>query len=208
MKHFPLVDWVDYSRGVVGAPARAAMEQHVRDGCNHCASMLASIQALAADLHADEAFEPPAHVLRLARAVFRRPEVVTLPRVLARLLHDTVLGPLPVGVRGRGGRTRQVLYRAGATFVDLRLERRPGRPEVVLAGQVLGQQAAGGASQPWVVLTSGGDVVETKPCNDYGEFLLEYIPAGQMRLHIPVEDGTRRIEIALNRLTPRGTARQ
>jgi hypothetical protein len=58
-----------------------------------------------------------------------------------------------------------------------------------------------------VVLTSGREVLTTTVSNEHGEFHLEYDPAGQVRLHIPVEEGARQIEIALNPLLPRATAR-
>jgi hypothetical protein len=88
-------------------------------------------------------------------------------------------------------------------FVDVRLEQRPGQSAVALVGQLLRSGSAGTAVARWpVVLTSGRSVLMTTASNEHGEFHLEYQPAGQMRLHIPVEDGLSRIEIELNALMP------
>jgi hypothetical protein len=205
MKHYLFAHWVDYVRGLGEARSRAAMEQHLRDGCERCRTTVGALRELASNLAADARFEPPANVVRCARALFTqfKPERVrSLPRMLARLVQDTLREPLPAGVRGNVRGSRQVLYQAGEVFVDLRLEQRPGDPEVVLVGQLLcPDEAATRAAQP-IVLTSGQKVLRTAACNEHGEFQMEYAPAGQMRLHIPVEDGSRRVEISLNRLMP------
>jgi anti-sigma factor ChrR (cupin superfamily) len=206
MTHYEFAEWLDYARGLGDAAAREAMQAHLLDGCQECRSTLAALEAFAGAVVADVAFEPPADVVRCAHALFAqlRPERVrSLPRILARLVEDTFRQPLPAGVRANVRSARQALYQAGRVFVDLRVEQRPGNREVVVVGQVLrpGREETG-THQP-VVLTAGSDVLTTAVCNDYGEFHLECAPAARMRLHIPVEEGTKRVEISLNQLMPR-----
>lgn len=211
MTHYEFAEWLDYVRGLGDTAKRAAMQDHLLDGCQECRGTLAALETFAGAVAADQAFEPPAHVVRRARALFAqlRPERVrTLPRILARLVEDTFRQPLPAGVRANVRSARQALYQAGRIFVDLRVEQRPGNREVVVVGQVLRPDREEADAQQPVVLTAGSDVLTTAVCNAYGEFHLECAPAARMRLHIPVEEGTRRVEISLNRLLPRpGRAR-
>lgn len=206
MIHYDTADWVDYLRGLGEPSHRVAMSQHLRNGCRSCRSTLGRLAAVARHVAADEAFEPPESALRFARALFSqfRPErVCALPRLLARLVQDSLREPLPVGVRGNERASRQALYEAGTMFVDLRLEQRPGRSAVALVGQLLcaDDPCVAVARRP-VVLTSGPTVLSATASNEHGEFHLDYEPDGVMRLHIPVDEGSRRIEIMLNPLTP------
>jgi hypothetical protein len=217
MTHHDMSDWIDYLRGVAEPARRAAMDAHLREGCRACEELLADLRTLAVALAADEALEPPAHVVRWARAVFTRvrPEsVCALPRVLARLVHDSLAEPLPAGVRGGDPASRQALFEAGDTFVDLRVERRPGQAAVALVGQLLrehrGDGVGGGLAMDGrpVVLTADGTILAATASNEHGEFHFEYVPEGRMRLHIPVGDRLARIEIPLNGLTPGGKSRR
>jgi hypothetical protein len=208
MKHYELTEWVDFVRGLGDARSRADMEEH-RQACRACREACSTLERVALAAAADQAFEPPDWVVRRARAVAsqRRPEhMCALPRLLVRLVRDGLQQPLAAGVRGNARAARQSLLEAGGIYVDLRVEQLPGRPAVVLVGQLLcpgnGNSASALARQP-VVLTSGDEVLAATASNEHGEFHLEYVPADRMRLHIPVEDGTRRIEIRLNRLAPR-----
>lgn len=210
MIHYDMADWVDYLRGLGEPGGRAEMNEHLR-GCVTCQDTLARLTALALRVEADEAFEPPPSAVRRARAVFTQfqPErVCDLPRLLARLVQDSFREPLLAGIRGNERASRQALYEAGRVVVDLRLEQRPGQSAVVLVGQLLypDEPRALVAKRP-IVITSGRQVLGTTASNEHGEFHLEYEPAGQVRLHIPVEEGTRRVEIALNRLMPRSASR-
>ncbi len=209
MKHFQFADWVDYVRGVGSEKDRVSMDQHLLE-CAACESIVTKLRTFSATVAADRAFEPPQNVVRCARAIFTqfRPERVrSLPRLLTQLVEDPLRQPLPAGVRGNTRATRQALYQAGRAFVDLRIEQRPGNPNVVLVGQLLCPDHGAAAHLP-VVLTSGTRVLTMTTSNDHGEFQFEYVPAGQMRLHIPVEHGTRRMEISLNRLMPKSGRNQ
>jgi hypothetical protein len=212
MKHYEIAEWLDFARGVGDQRVRSAMARHVREGCQRCGAIASGLERLGSALAADARFEPPADVVRCARAVFSRfqpAQVVGLPRLLSRLVQDSLNQPLPVGVRGTARASRRALFQAGELFVDLRLEQRPGQPGVTLVGQLLSPDPKGaGAPRRPVVLTSGRRVVWTTATNDHGEFEFEYLPAGQMRLHIPVDEGARRLEISLNGLMPRAGRRE
>jgi hypothetical protein len=210
MMHYGLADWLDYARGLGSAPVRHQMASHAA-GCGRCAGTLASVERVGAALVADAAAEPPPGVVHLARAVFSQfqpASVIRLPRLLARLVHDGFAEPLPAGVRGHVPTMRRVRYEAAGVLVDLRLEQRPGQRQVTLVGQLLEPDAFG---QPVprrpVVVTSGRQVLAATATNGHGEFLVDYTPSGQTRLHIPVEGCARRMEIGLNALLSRPRTR-
>jgi len=53
--------------------------------------------------------------------------------MMARLLFDSLLEPIPAGTRASHFLPRQLAYSAGSVLIDLRLEHRSGR--VCLVGQ-------------------------------------------------------------------------
>lgn len=206
MTHHGMAEWIDYLRGLGDEDTRGAMERHLKDGCEACRATVAGLASLSRALKADEAFEPPPGAVRRARAVFSqfRPERVgRLPGVVARLLQDSVGEPLPAGVRGNERASRQALYEAGDMYIDVRIEQRPGQSSVTLVGQLL-RLGAGcePAKRRPIVLTSGRSVLASAASNEHGEFHFDCVPLRQMRLHIPTDDGSEQIEIALGPLMP------
>ena len=130
---------------------------------------------------------------------------------LARLVQNDLLDPVPAGIRGNEAASRQLLFQASGIYIDLRLEQRRGQACVALVGQLLGRESLGEpiARRP-IVLTSGREVVSMVGSNETASFTSNHVPAGQMRLHIPVEAGARRIEIESQCVdaAQRGGARQ
>jgi hypothetical protein len=210
MRHYDLADWLDYARGLGSTTVREAMARHA-DGCGKCAGTMTSVETVGAALVADEAAEPPPAVVRLARSVFSRfqpSNVVRLPRLLARLIDDGLAQPLAAGVRGHARAMRWVRYEAGEVLVHLRLEQRPGQPEVTLVGQLLEPDAFGlPVPRRPVVITAGRRILAATATNRHGEFLVDCTPARQLLLHIPVDDCARRVEIPLDALLARRSAR-
>lgn len=149
----------------------------------------------------DERWEPPGHVVRLAKAIcpVRLPREVRLHhRILARLVFDSFSQPLPAGVRARQPRSRQVMYRAGDVFVDLRLDHEHGQPRVSLVGQIASRGVP--AASLNVFLMAGQEALARAPVNEFGEFQLQYIPGPRMRLRIPLDGGERGVDVPLARL--------
>src|SRR4029079_16696391 len=90
MKHFNIWQWADYARGLANGADRSAMDAHLSSGCARCARTVGTFRSVAALAGGEAANEPPDHVLRHARAVysFFQPETTSLPRLIARLVHD------------------------------------------------------------------------------------------------------------------------
>ena len=205
MKHFNIWQWTDYVRGLADDVQRSAMDAHLSSGCARCARTASTFRSVTAIAGGEAGYEPPEHAIRYAQAVYSlfRPETTSLPRLLARLVHDSVREPLPAGMRAQARLSRHALYEAGSYYLDLQLEhaasfrtghaRRPARgPE----------QPVGSTADVPVWLMQQKSVVASTLCDRFGEFQLEYTPARDLRLCVPLREASKRLEIPLNRLTP------
>ncbi len=203
MKHYQMEQWLDFVRGLCDEPRRVAMDQHLL-ACAECAPVVKMLQKVQRAAAADSTYQVPEHVLRSARAIFalNRPEKVgMLPRLLGKLVFDSLREPLAAGVRSQPGTTRQAIYEAGDFSVDLRIEQEPGDTTAVLVGQIINhtQPEQRMANIP-VLLMSGKEVLGRAVSNRLGEFQMEYQPKRSLQLHLPVQQSGKRIEVHLGDL--------
>jgi hypothetical protein len=211
MKHYDNWHWADFVRGLVAPTVRQSMESHLSTGCARCANVVDLLRAVANIARQEAQYEPPVSAVRLARAIFAtaNPEKVTLRRIVARLVHDSFLEPLPAGLRAHDRVSRRALYEAGGYHIDIQLERQPTSDIVTLVGQVADhiQPETSTADVP-IWLMERESLVESTVCNQFGEFQLEYEPRRNLRLFVPLPEAGKRLEIPLSRLTPGGTRRR
>ena len=204
MKHYSLEQWTDYVRGVADEEARTAMAAHLEVGCARCARAAATLQRVSAILTDESKYQVPEYAVRGARAIFasQRPQIMSLPRLAAKLIYDSIREPLPVGIRSRDQLTRRALYQAGGYFLDLRLEHEPGSPLLNMVGQLANRDMpARSSSGVLVLLTAGKDVVARTLTNRFGEFQMEYEPSPNLRLFVPLDAAGGRIELPLSRMS-------
>lgn len=205
MKHVETGLLVDYSRGLATQADRAALEAHLASGCQSCQRQSSVLGRLAATTEAEVEYEPPPDVVRRAKGIFpsRRPKQKrdSFRTILARMIYDSVLDPLPAGVRSKD-RPSQALYEAADYAVDLHMSREQvsrehGAPRMVVVGQIADRRRPGRwvADMP-VVLVSGKEVAARGLSNEFGEFHLEYVPKDDLQLQIAVE-ADKRIEVSL-----------
>jgi hypothetical protein len=148
--------------------------------------------------------EPPEHAIRCAQAIYSlfRPETTSLPRLIARLVHDSFREPLPAGIRAQARLSRHALYEAGSYYLDLQFDLQPPAGPVTLVGQLADRRIPSSNTAVPVWLMQRKSVVASTLCGRFGEFQLEYTPARDLRLCLPVPEAGQRLEIPLNRLTP------
>jgi len=148
--------------------------------------------------------EPPEHAIRYAQAIYSlfRPETMSLPRLIARLVHDSMREPLPAGIRAQSRLSRHALFEAGSNYLDLQLELQGPSGPVTLVGQLADRRNPGAHSGVPVCLMQQKSVVASTVCGRFGEFQLEYTPVRDLRLWVPLLEANKRLEIPLNRLTP------
>lgn len=201
MKHFTIWDWADFARGMADEKSAAAMQAHL-SGCSRCERTVRTLRGVSAVARNESRNEPPERAMRYARALFslHRPEKVGLTRLIGRLVHDSAFAPLPAGMRAEGQTqdTRHLLYEAGGYYLDVQVEQREsGR--VSLVGQIAARNdtQANTANLP-VWLLDRTNLVASTLSNSVGEFQLEYTPARNLLLRVPLPDLGKRLEVSLS----------
>ena len=203
MNHFDISEWTDFARGCTADPERDAMGAHLASGCRRCRATLQLVQRVVASTRDDHSYEPPADVVRCAKAIstlLQRPRP-SVAQLVARLVYDSFLEPLPAGMRAEDRVSRHTLYEAGDFFLDLRLEQERESPFVTLVGQLTNRTDPDSslAVAP-VLLISQKEVIAHAVYNRFGEFQMDYPPARHLRLCVALDPPGKRIELSLNRL--------
>jgi hypothetical protein len=197
MKHFETWQWADFSRGLDSGIDRSLMQSHL-ETCAKCRRTVGILSEVAAVAAAEPANTPPRESVRLAKAIYTPPPS---QRLLARLIFDSFLAPLPVGVRTQDRQTRQAVYEAGSYCVDVRVEHQPRRGTTTLVGQLADRDHPGAnAADVSVLLKTKQKTIASAPCDEFGEFYLEYRPAPSLRLDVCLGDSGRVLELPLSEL--------
>ena len=178
------------------------MQTHLASGCRRCRAALDLMQRVVVSTRAEERYEPPADVVRCAKALsaLQRPRS-SVAGLVARLIYDSFREPLPAGIRGEDRVSQHTLYEAGNFFLDLRLEQEKESPLVTLVGQLTNRTAPDSAlAAAPVLLMARKDVIAHAVYNRFGEFQLDYHPARHLRLCVALAPPDQRIEVPLDRL--------
>ena len=178
------------------------MDAHLSTGCRRCQTTLAFVRQVTSVAHSGSLEEPPADSIHWVKAIaaVRRPQR-SPSRLLARLVYNSRLDPLPAGLRAEHQPFHRALYEAGRFALDVRVEHDRGAPLVTLVGQVTDREQPDRflAGAP-VLLMAQGDVLAHTVANRFGEFQMEHAPARSLRLCVVVDrDGTR-VEAPLDRI--------
>jgi hypothetical protein len=131
---------------------------------------------------------------RLAVDLWPRLESMVYPQLgirritkVARLVFDTLLQPLPAGIRQLQPDTRQLVYEAPALTADIAFERFPDSPRTMLTGQIMRtnspQIPLNGVP---VVLKGEQGLVGLMITNEAGEFSFELQSERTVSLEIEV----------------------
>jgi hypothetical protein len=186
--HFTDETWADYVRDLSAADDASAIEQHLRNECGACLQSFRFWQALAEYAAGEARIDIPEPNWRISRASysewFRRHSLPTRAR-MARLIFDSLLQPLPAGVRGGAASPRRILATLGSWSVDLRLDSSSSR-RIHLAGQVLRSGKGGPPLKAPVVLMSGEALLAETSANEFGEFELQFDQTNGLRLYVEI----------------------
>jgi hypothetical protein len=173
VKHFSFYEWADFAREVSTAEQSVLMQQHLNAGCLECSKTLDLWRHIVNFAIREKCCEPPAWAVRAVNAMFAVSKVMSQTRGLqiAKLLFDSTGQPATVGLRGAAAVARQLLYKSGSVFIDMRVQPKPGSDSVVVIGQLLDcDKPDHGISGIPVSLLSQGKTVSRGKTNDIGEF--------------------------------------
>ena len=193
MRHPKVETILEHVEGKVRGAAAAETEEHLTT-CALCQEQAEELKELTVFLSQDSQNEPPAAALREAIESFQpvlQPRESGASRIfqIARRVFDSYAQPLE-GVRSGGTIPRQLLYRAGAVDVDLRIEADDGR--VSLSGQLLSESESF-PEHTEVRLESGGAVRFSTATNAVGEFLFDTVPEETYHLSLELPEGELRL---------------
>jgi hypothetical protein len=182
--HYSQEDWVDFVRDVAPLDQLEAMQRHLAAGCESCAEAHETWKAVLETVRGEPAVEPPAEVMRLARALYagttpgRRGAIGS---ATAKQLFDSHVAAAAAGVRTRRTGPRKLLYlfENEKFLCDLQVELSNDRGKIVLIGQVIELETDEPhvAGMP-VLLFQQERVIAKMETNPYGEFRVEFDDTG------------------------------
>ena len=163
---------------VAGAILEAALA-HVST-CSECDHTLRRLRQLIRTMKSDRAADVPRDVLLSTINIFS-PSQSPLRRVVAILTFDSRSTNPAYGMRSLHNSSRQMLYSAQETDLDLRIT--VLNDECIVAGQIMRDGCTGG-----VVEISGATGSAETSLNDLCEFTLPAVPVGHYSLKIRMLD--------------------
>ncbi|MGA7090991.1 MAG: hypothetical protein WBX12_09940, partial [Candidatus Acidiferrales bacterium] len=187
-------EWADFAREVVGKKEKAAMQSHLENGCKECSKTLTVWRRVRDTARRERIYEPPESAVRSIKRTFaiRGPQKAgPASRTVASLLFDSLLNPLPAGVRSTGSAARQMLFGLAEYRIDVRMEPLMDSDKVAVVGQVLSSSDPGNRiGEVPVRLMRGAKVVAECTTSAFGEFQLECNLEGafQLRVKLPSEE--------------------
>ena len=201
MKHFPDEDWVDWARGTAPEEKRRSMQTHLDSGCSECQAAQMLWSRLAEVGAREKSYEPPASVVRAAKAAFGVAGPAPKPGLIEaiKLVFDSFAQPVPQGIRGGSG-ARQLVYRGQGYCVDLQLDAQANTVSVV--GQIVEDiEPARPLANIAVSLNTGAAPQKQTKTNEFGEFHMDCTAAGPLRIQFAVGSGPA-LEIPLPAVRP------
>jgi hypothetical protein len=192
MKHYTAEQWADFARGLVAGHSKSMMKKHLDSGCQRCAGEISLWQSVAQTAKRQEAIDPPAGVVRNAKALMGLQKLHAPAKpTAAKLLFDSMLAPAAAGARSAGTSwPRQLLFGVGDHRIDLRMEPRIDAEKVAIVGQVLDSANPDKMfSKIPVSLHFGEKLLAYSETNGFGEFELECDLIGRLELRATLPHG-------------------
>ena len=178
--HIPVETLADIAEDRVTFEAREAAMTHI-SACPTCHDSLLQFQQLILTMRSDRTKDVPRDVLTSAINIFSQEERSPLRRIVALLTFDSRDAGPAYGMRSLLAVSRQLLYSAEDTDLDLRITVQ--NDECIVAGQVIGEGCAEGH-----VEISGVGGRSQATLNEVFEFTLPPVPVGNYSLTLRMHD--------------------
>lgn len=186
MEHFTTEKWIDFVNQVVTANENLLMEKHLKQGCKRCAQTVSLWQRVRQSAVAEEKYQPPEEIVRLAKAAFAGAGLAAQgegKESRIKVLFDSFLQPVFAGARSAGTGTRQMLYRADPFQIDVQIEAKSSGNRLVVTGQLMDLSNPAIVSRDVRVALSNmrGNVTHAVT-NQFGEFSTEVENTGDLQI--------------------------
>lgn len=157
-----------------------AVRTHVAT-CSECGETLQRLERLIMMMRSDAAADAPRDLLMSAIKLFPPGAPRPLRRIVATLIFDSRKAMPVFGMRSVRSSSRQLLYSAQQTDLDLRITIQ--NDECIVAGQVIREGYVGG-----LVEISGPTGSAEASLNELCEFTLPALPTGNYSLKVRMSD--------------------
>jgi hypothetical protein len=178
--HISLETLADMAEERAQSETLQAAESHIAE-CETCNDGLQNLRRLILLMKSDTAEDVPRDVLRSVLSVFTPATPAPLPRIIAVLTFDSRAAGPAFGMRSIRTASRQLLYTAQETALDLRVT--VENEECSLAGQIIRDNCAGAQIE-----LSGVTGTVTTELNELCEFSFPAIPLGMYSLRVRMPD--------------------
>ncbi|PYY10457.1 MAG: hypothetical protein DMG61_21745 [Acidobacteria bacterium] len=189
MRHVPQESLAEFVRHTLPPSEASQVRQHVAE-CRECADLAEMFRDVIRVGANESAYEPPAGIVRIAKAHFEAQQREAVhPKRAFELLFDSLAQPALVGARASVASARQLLYRVGTVYVDMRVDSEVNSERAALVGQMLDSARPGHpVSGVPVILLDGRKNVASAISNNNGEFQIEFLLKNNLRLSVTVGD--------------------
>ena len=181
ISHEKLADLID---GRATLEEQAQLMTHISD-CHRCGNEYQRLERLITLMRSDNSEDAPTDVISKAIGLFRdhvaSRESPVLRRLIAELIFDSLNMAPAFGVRSGQAASRQLIYSAEETDIDLRLTF--NNEMWVVSGQVLREDCGDGR-----VEIDGPGGVRSAVLNETFEFVLPAVSAGNYVLRLSMPD--------------------
>ncbi|HKE23529.1 MAG TPA: hypothetical protein VKB88_14280 [Bryobacteraceae bacterium] len=203
MKHYEIVQWVDFARGLVTRDEELRMRDHLSAGCVDCRHLFKFCRSVC-ETSRNLPAPVPDWVVRGAKSVApirTAPKTRRFSLIPVDLIYDSFLAPAPAGLRSSWQVGWQGLYHAADCSLDLRIEPELKSSRAAVIGQITNRTAPRMEMDNIpVCLKLGKKVIAETVSNRFGEFQMEYEQQGRLQLCVYLEGGTKRIQVPLRKL--------
>lgn len=178
--HISLQTLADVIENRATSATLQAVRTHVAT-CSACGETLQRLERLIMMMRSDAAADAPRDLLMSAIKLFPPGAPRPLRRIVATLIFDSRKAMPVFGMRSVRSSSRQLLYSAQQTDLDLRITIQ--NDECIVAGQVIREGYVGG-----LVEISGPTGSAEASLNELCEFTLPALPTGNYSLKVRMSD--------------------
>jgi hypothetical protein len=189
MRHIRQESLAEFVRNILPPGEASDIQQHIAE-CRACEGLAAIFHKVVRVGANEAAYEPPQGIVRSVKAYFETQQrEASQAQGLFELLFDSLAQPVAAGARASVASARQLLYRVGTVYVDMRVDSEVNSERAALVGQMLDSARPGHpVSGVPVVLMDGRKNVASAVSNSNGEFQIDFSIKSNLRLSVTVGD--------------------